>query len=377
MAKKKISTKFSDDNVSNTVISKYGNIVESGEKVLESLQELNVIGVSPALDIALGGGIREGSVVIMTGDPKTGKTTTALYFAAKCQAIGKNVIYFNTEGRITKENFLGIKGLDPSKIKIVQSTDDCPLVSAETYLNALETYVKNTPDLVAIIDSASNMVPQEELEGEVRTGVRNALPRLLSMFFKRISGDVARTKAILIFITHNIANTGGSRYAPQKMADCGNMIQYQAGTNMVITHRGKWLLTGAAASEDDKDSGPHVGQIANWVIKTSAAGGKPMSTAQSWIKYGIGIDENQEIAQLATEFSMIKKNASWYEITLAIDNRTDPAVRKVLEKNNINPDDIEAVTKFFKFQGLQNVTDFLTENEPIKDMIYQEIRAIL
>ena len=329
MAKKKTSTKFSDDNVSNQIITKYGDIVESGEKVLENLQKLKVIGVSPALDIALGGGLREGSVVVMTGDAKTGKTTTALYFAAKCQALGKNLIYLNTEGRITKENFTGIKGLDPAKIKIIQATDECPLVSAETYLNALETYIKNTPDLVAIVDSASNMVPQDELDGEIRTGVRNSLPRLLSMFCKRISGDVARNKAILIFITHNIANTSGSKWAPQKIADCGNMIQYQAGTNMVITHRGKWLQTGAAASEDDKDSGPHVGQIANWVIKTSAAGGKPMSTAQSWIKYGVGIDENQEIAQLASEFSMIKKNASWYEITLAIDNRTDPAVRKV------------------------------------------------
>lgn len=377
MAKKKTSTKFSDDNVSNQIITKYGDIVESGEKVLENLQKLKVIGVSPALDIALGGGLREGSVVVMTGDAKTGKTTTALYFAAKCQALGKNLIYLNTEGRITKENFTGIKGLDPAKIKIIQATDECPLVSAETYLNALETYIKNTPDLVAIVDSASNMVPQDELDGEIRTGVRNSLPRLLSMFCKRISGDVARNKAILIFITHNIANTSGSKWAPQKIADCGNMIQYQAGTNMVITHRGKWLQTGAAASEDDKDSGPHVGQIANWVIKTSAAGGKPMSTAQSWIKYGVGIDENQEIAQLASEFSMIKKNASWYEITLAIDNRTDPAVRKVLEKNGINPDDLEAVTKFFKFQGLQSVTDFLTENESIKNLLYQEIRAIL
>ena len=368
---KKTKIKFHDDAVSNQIIAKFGDIVESGEKVLESLQELKTIGVSPALDIALGGGLREGSVVVMTGDPKTGKTTTALYFAAKCQAAGKNVIYLNTEGRITKENFTGIKGLDPSKIKVIQATDECPLVSAETYLNALETYIKSTPDLVAIVDSASNMVPQDELDGEIRTGVRNSLPRLLSMFFKRISGDVARTKAILIFITHNIANTNpSSKWAPQKMADCGNMVQYQAGTNMVITHRGKWLQSGA------DEGGPHVGQIANWTIKTSAAGGRPMSTAESWIRYGVGIDEAQEIAQLASEFSMIKKSGSWYEISIAIENKDDPMVKSILKKNNIE-DNEEAVTKFFKFQGIQNVTDFLIENEKLKDYIYEKIREIL
>lgn len=250
MAKKK-TQKTSDDPTINQINKKYGSIIESGSAVLASLENYEVIGISPSLDIALGGGLREGSCVVMTGDPKTGKTTTALYFAAKAQQKGKNVFYLNTEGRLTKENFRGIKGLDTEKIQIVQATDSEPLVSAETYLNTLETLIKNTPDLVAIVDSTSNMVPQDELDGEIRTGVRNALPRLLSMFFKRISGDVSRMKAIVIFITHNIANTGGSRWSPAKMADCGNMLQYQAGTNMVITHRGKW--------EVPKDSGNHVG----------------------------------------------------------------------------------------------------------------------
>ncbi len=377
MAKKAAKNKFDDDIVSNQIIAKFGDIIQTGEKVLEDLKELKTIGVSPSLDIALGGGLREGSVVVMTGDPKSGKTTTALYFAAKCQTIGKNVIYFNTEGRITKENFTGIKNLDPSKIKIIQSTDDKPLVSAETYLNALETYVKGTPDLVAIIDSASNMVPQDELDGDIRTGVRNSLPRLLSMFFKRISGDVARMKAILIFITHNIANTSGSRYAPQKIADCGNMIQYQAGTNMVITHRGKWLASGAASSEDDNSNGPHVGQIANWVIKTSAAGGRPMSTAESWIRYGVGIDEAQEIAQLANQFSMIKRSGAWYDICIATENKNDPIIKNTLIKNNIDLEDDEEITKFFKKQGIQKVTDFLIENEDIKDFIYEKIREVI
>ena len=135
MAKKKTKNKFEDDQITNNIISKYGDIVESGEKVLHDLEHYQVLSVSPALDLALGGGLREGQCVVMTGDPKTGKTTTALYFAAKAQQLGRNIIYFNTEGRLTKENFRGIKGLDPSKMKIVQSTDEEPVVSAEKFLN--------------------------------------------------------------------------------------------------------------------------------------------------------------------------------------------------------------------------------------------------
>ena len=368
MAKKSKTIQFEDDPISNEINKKYGAIVESGTEVLASLENYKTIGISPALDIALGGGLREGSCVVMTGDPKTGKTTTALYFAAKAQKEGKNVIYFNTEGRLTKENFKGIKDLDISKIKIVQATDKEPLVSAERYLNSLEKYIKGTPDLVAIVDSTSSMVPQDELDGEIRTGVRNALPRLLSMFFKRISGDVARMKAICIFITHNIANTGGSRYSPSKMADCGNMLQYQAGTNMVITHRGKW--------EVPKDSGNHVGQIANWLIKTSAAGGTPLKTTESWIRYGVGIDECQEVAQIASEFAMIDRSGAWYTITCAVENREDPTIKSWLIENEVDPEDEEAVTKAFKFQGMERVTNFLETNEDITNFIYQQIREV-
>jgi recombination protein RecA len=362
---KKSTTKFAEDEISNSIITKYGDVVRSGTEVLDNINNLKVISLSPALDIALGGGLREGSVVVMTGDPKSGKTTTAMHFAAKCQKEGKRIIYINTEGRLSEQNYK-IKDLDPSKIIVVESTNE-RVLTAEDFLNITEYYINNDPGCLIITDSLSNMVPACELEGEVRTGVRNALPRLLSMFFKRISGTLMKNKVILICITHNIANTGGSPYAPQKMADCGNMLQYQAGTNMVITHRGKWQVP--------KDTGVHVGQIANWVIKTSNAGGRPNSTAESWIKYGIGIDEVQEIIHIACEFRLIKAAGAWYTIQAAVDEPNHPIVSKLLADKNISssPEDIE---RFFKFQGVNNVAEFLNENSCIADFLYEKIKEL-
>lgn len=367
MSKKKSgSVKFADDTISNSIVSKYGDVVRSGTEVLEAINSLQVIGVSPALDIALGGGLREGSVVVMTGDPKSGKTTTALHFASKCQALGKRVIYVNTEGRLSRQNFDGIKGLQVDKILIVESTDD-KILSAQDFLNIIEYYINNDPGCLIIADSLSNMVPQDELGGEIRTGVRNALPRLLSMFFKRISGTLMKNKTILACITHNIANTGGSPYAPSKMADCGNMLQYQAGTNMVITHRGRWQVP--------KDSGPHVGQIANWTIKTSCAGGLPNSTAESWIRYGVGIDETQEVVQIACEFRLIKTAGAWYTIQCALDDIQHPTVQKLLKENNVG-DKEEDIERFFKFQGSNNTLEFLNENPDISSFIYDKIKEL-
>jgi recombination protein RecA len=365
--KKNSQEKFAQDLVTSSLLNKYGDIIKSGTEVLENINQLEVISISPALDIALGGGLREGSVVVMTGDPKSGKSTTALHFASKCQKKNKKVVYINTEGRLAKQNFEGIKGLDADKILIVESTDD-RILTAEDFLNIIEYYINNDPGCLIIADSLSNMVPSQELEGEVRTGVRNALPRLLSMFFKRISGTLMKNRIILICVTHNIANTGGSPYAPAKMADCGNMLQYQAGTNMVITHRGKWQVP--------KDSGPHVGQIANWSIKTSNAGGRPNSTAESWIKYGIGIDEVQEVMQIACEFRLIKASGAWYTISCAVDNVDDPLIKEMLEKNNISVDNKEEVERFFKFQGSNNLSEFLENNYDLAMFVYKKIKEL-
>lgn len=366
MSKVKKANKFAQDLVSSNIVTKYGDVVRSGTEVLENINKLEVIGVSPALDIALGGGLREGSVVVMTGDPKSGKTTTALHFAAKCQKHNKKVIYVNTEGRLSRQNFDGIKDLNADNILIVESTDE-RVLSAEDFLNIIEYYINNDTGCLIIADSLSNMVPSQELEGEVRTGVRNALPRLLSMFFKRISGTLMKNKVILICITHNIANTGGSPYAPQKMADCGNMLQYQAGTNMVITHRGKWQVP--------KDTGPHVGQIANWSVKTSCAGGRPNSTAEGWIRYGVGVDEVQEIIHIACEFRLIKAAGAWYTIQCAVDEPDNTTINTVLSENNIDKTP-ESIEKFFKFQGINAVADFLNNNPKIASFVYSKIREL-
>ena len=209
------------------------------------------------------------------------------------------------------------------------------------------------------------------------------------MFLKRISGDVSRMKAIVIFITHNIANTGGSRFAPLKHADCGNMLQYQVGTNMIITHRGRW--------EVPKESGNHVGQVVNWRIMTSAAGGIPQSTAESWLRYGIGLDEAQEICHIASQFALIGTKGAWYTVNCFIDNKDDPLIKKWIVDNEIltvlteeqlgemtekkvekhHKDNEEAIEKAFKFQGMDNLCNFITKEEDLQKFLIDQVREVL
>ena len=146
-------------------------------------------------------------------------------------------------------------------------------------------------------------------------------------------------------------------------------MQYQVSTNMVITHRGRW--------EVPKESGNHVGQIANWRILTSASGGTPNTLAESWIRYGIGIDESQEICHIATQFALISAKGAWYTIQCFVDAKDDPLIKSLLIENEIDVENDEAVTKFFKFQGMDNLSTFISDNQSLQDFLIQQVKDVL
>ena len=48
------------------MIKEYGNIISNGLDVLKEKKGYKVISISPAIDIALGGGVKEGSWLTLT-----------------------------------------------------------------------------------------------------------------------------------------------------------------------------------------------------------------------------------------------------------------------------------------------------------------------
>jgi predicted ATP-dependent serine protease len=71
-------------SIKEDVIKTFGeDIILSGNSVVD--KKVLTIPLSPSLDIVLNGGIPEGSFVVLTGQPKCGKTTTSLDFAATAQ----------------------------------------------------------------------------------------------------------------------------------------------------------------------------------------------------------------------------------------------------------------------------------------------------
>jgi hypothetical protein len=84
------------------------DILRSGSSIKE--KEVLTIPLSPSLDMILNGGVPEGSFVVLTGQPKCGKTVTSLSLAAtaldpKYQGNlekPRHAYYLNIEGRLKK-----------------------------------------------------------------------------------------------------------------------------------------------------------------------------------------------------------------------------------------------------------------------------------
>lgn len=346
-------------------VKEYGNIIKTGTEVLKEKSDYKVISISPAIDIALGGGVREGCWVTLTGDPKSGKTTTAMQIATNCQKEGRPIIYLDAEGRLKDMNFQ-VKDFDPEKIEVI-APEDKPL-PAEEFLEMAYKMMSH-PDYqgaILIIDSISSLIPAKELDGDFSPG-RAGLPKILSIFTKKIGQLLPRQRGLVIAITHYIANTGG--FGKAKLSDGGNKIQYQADTRMEIAGGGE--KTPAIKPWEDASKN-RIGQVVNWKIICSSMG-PPGGQVQSYIRYGHGIDSTQEVLQLSLDLGFIDRSGAWFscpflEMNKELAKEIDP---------DLDVEDPEKLTKAFKFQGQDKVYSFLSRNTKLVKSLETMIKEAL
>ncbi|MEN8845719.1 MAG: hypothetical protein ABF261_05495 [Candidatus Arcticimaribacter sp.] len=346
-------------------VDKYGDIIKSGNKVLEEKSDYKVISISPALDIGLGGGVREGCWLTLTGDPKSGKTTTAMQIAANCLAEGRKVIYIDAEGRLKDLNFQ-VTGLTPDDMVVIAPVDK-PL-SAEVLL---ETAYKLLCDpeyhgAVLIIDSVSSLIAEKELDGDF-SPKRAGLPKILSIFTKKVGQLLPNQRGLIIAITHFIANTSG--FGKSKISDGGIKIQYQADTRLEIAHGGEG---NPAVKPMVDDNGKQIGQKINWKVLCSSMG-PPGGNIQSYIRYGHGIDKTQEVIELALDLGLIDQRGAWFNCVFMAQM---PEIAKKI-KPEVDFDKPEEVEKAFKYQGMSKMRVLFDENPELATKLESIIKVSL
>jgi recombination protein RecA len=147
-----------------------------------------------ALDLALGvGGLPRGRIVECFGPEGSGKTTVSLHVIAEAQKSGGLVAFIDAE-----------HALDPSYAKAVGVDIDNLLVSqpdtGEQALEIVDTLVRSGAMDVIVVDSVAALVPRAEIEGEMGDSHVGLQARLMSQALRKLTGNVSRSKTILVFI---------------------------------------------------------------------------------------------------------------------------------------------------------------------------------
>src|SRR6202045_261994 len=149
---------------------------------------------SLGLDIALGvGGIPRGRVIEIFGPESSGKTTLTLAIIASAQANGGTAALVNAE-----------HALDPVYAEKLGVKVNALLVSqpdtGEQALEITDMLVRSGAVDVVVVDSVAALTPKAEIEGEIGDSHMGLQARLMSQALRKLTGNIKRSNAIVIFI---------------------------------------------------------------------------------------------------------------------------------------------------------------------------------
>ena len=313
------------------VVKTFGDdIILNGNAIVD--RKSVIIPVSPSLDIVLNGGIPEGSFVVLTGQPKCGKTTTSLDFAATAQKPQyqgslkepREVYYLNIEGRLKKRDLEGIPGLQLDRFHIIGSQEG-KILHAEEYLQIAEKIINEIPGSILIIDSYSALCTEAEITSEMDKMQRADGAKLLAKFCRKVANVIPVNKNVVIGITHLMGNPTG--YGAEFKEKSGQAIAYQTDIKLRAKTFKPWLLSADSTQ---------IGQEIEWQVVCSALG-PPGGNITSYIRYGQGVDKYMEAITLGSDMGIIHKGGAWYTLTSLEDKpkfQGTEKVRQYLLDNN-------------------------------------------
>ena len=248
---------------------------------------------SISLDSALGvGGLPRGRVVEVFGPESSGKTTIALQVIAQAQRAGGTAAFIDAE-----------HALDPTYARKLGVDVDNLVVSQPDYgeqaLEIAGALIACGGIDVVVVDSVAALVPKAELEGEMGDSHMGLHARLMSQALRKLTGIVARTNTLLIFI-NQVREKIGVMFGNPETTTGGRALKFYCSVRVEVRRI-------AAIKDGDVVIG---NRTKIKVVKNKVAA--PFREAEVDILYGEGISREADLLDQGVAQSLVEKSGSWF-----------------------------------------------------------------
>ena len=303
-----------------------GSIMKLGSE--GAVQEIEASSTgSLGLDIALGiGGLPMGRIVEIYGPESSGKTTLTLHCVAEQQKKGGVCAFVDAEHALDPQ-YARKLGVDIDELLISQPD------TGEQALEITDTLVRSGAVNLVVVDSVAALTPKSELEGDMGDSSVGVQARLMSQAMRKLTGSIARSNCMVIFI-NQIRMKIGVMFGSPETTTGGNALKFYSSVRLDIRRIGAI-----------KDRDEVVGNATRVkVVKNKVA--PPFKQVEFDIMYGEGISKTGELLDLGVKAGVVEKSGAWYSYG---DERIG--------------------------QGRENAKTFLKENADIANDIEDKIRA--
>jgi len=270
-----------------------------GDEAIMTLDESKKVDIdaiasgSIGLDDALGiGGYPRGRIIEIFGPESSGKTTLSLHAIAEAQKLGGICAFIDAEHAMDPEYARNL-GVKLEELLISQPDH------GEQALEIVESLVRSGKLDVIVIDSVAALTPKDEIEGEMGAHHVGKQARLMSQALRKLTGIVAKSKTVVIFI-NQIRMQVGVMFGNPETTPGGKALKFYTSVRLDIRRI-------AQIKKGEEVVG---GRHRVKVVKNKVA--SPFRTTEFDLIYGEGISREGELLALGEKYRLVRKAGAAY-----------------------------------------------------------------